>query len=741
MTNIKTNNLVIVESSTKAKLISKYLNQSNELSELGGFEVIACFGHIRDLQQNGLGIDTNTFECFYENIKSKSKIISNLKHKINQSEKIWLAADNDREGEGIAWHLKEAFKINNYARIVFNEITKYAIINAIKNPRLIDDDLVNSQQCRRILDRLMGYKITKTLWDNINIKAKISTGRVQSPTLQLIIEKESEINSFDNRCYWNINGTFKKPIGELVLHKQNEVFRSYSQNEVIKLLTDFKNKTPIFKLDPCEKKNINEYAPAPFITSTLQQVCNTKLGFSVQKTMKVAQQLYEMGLITYMRTDCCSISNLIKPSIKSYIEDTYLINDYEDNTYRFNAKKVKNAQEAHEAIRPTHIVQNPPNKTLNKDQEKMYLLIFKRTIASMMKPAIYEELKIRLFCNLLEKDECFVGTNKFLQYEGWLKVYDKVKCETNVNNLLETYKNTSKINVIKISGINHWLSPPLRYSEASLVNKLEKCGIGRPSTYASIIEKLFEKQFIKNTFIDGYEKEICNFELKFKDKEIKSQNKTIIVGKEKNKLVPLEIGTLVNTFVTTNFNDVVNIEFTKDMETKLDDIAVGNVNKTEYLKTFYECFKKSIENSNKSTPISIPSSLNNNNDKCFDVDELKDQLTLRGINSKSVLIKARNAKYGPVIEIVNGNDKKYIDLKAYFEINKQTIEELTVTDVKLLLNIPYKVEKNEIQYQFLYGRYGFYIKTNTGKNYNINRYIDYLKQLKFDNIVNKLTSH
>ena len=465
MKNIK--NLVIVESGAKAKTISKYLNTNDLTNKFGKFHVIASNGHIRDLIKDNMGFDNKTFKASYEIIPSKDKVIKTLKNEIKSSDVIWLAADQDREGEAIAWHIKDHFKLKKYKRITFNEITPNALHYAVNNHRDINYDLVDAQQCRRILDRLVGFKLTKVLWKSFNTSTTLSAGRVQSVVLRMIIEKENTIKNFTSTPYWKINGSFKLDNFEIEtdLYHKDTIFKLMKESHI---LTFFKSLSPKFLLDKDKTKihKIKTRPDIPFITSTLQQSAHN-IGFSLAKTMKIAQELYEAGHITYMRTDSVNISQDAMKKIKQYVDNKYgdeLFFDHNSNT----KNKSKNSQEAHEAIRPTTF--DKKDLKLSIDQKKLYELIFKRTVASQMKHAEYEELLVNIKNDKLDNSYRFIGKIKVLVYEGYLLVFDE-KAQKSIQNKKEQILNSKDLKLKSLIAKNVHSVPPQRYNESTIINQ------------------------------------------------------------------------------------------------------------------------------------------------------------------------------------------------------------------------------------------------------------------------------
>ncbi|MFA6492982.1 MAG: type I DNA topoisomerase [Patescibacteria group bacterium] len=548
-------NLVIVESPTKAKTIEKFLGKD--------FEVVASFGHVRDLPHSEIGIDIkNNFEPNYVIVPKASKILKNIKAKVKQADALYLATDYDREGEAIAWHLLQAIGLKKLKtnRITFHEITKDAITEAIKHPRDIDIRLVDAQQARRILDRLVGYKLSPFLWRKV--AQGLSAGRVQSVAVRLIVEKEREIRKFKSQEYWSVEALLKKGSGQLKAiltekdGKRLDKLAINSEKEAKEILEKLKNADYLVKN---VKKEVKKRYPAPpFTTSTLQQEAGNKLGMSAKQTMRLAQGLYEKGLITYMRTDSVSVASIAQKDAKKTIEQQFG-KDYTLDTPRFFKTKSKGAQEAHEAIRPTNLKLLPEKATLDASELRLYSLIWKRMIASQMKDAEMLEENVKISAD----NFTFTANGLKVQFDGFLKVYNKV--ETKENTLPEL-KIGDKLDLEKIEKLQHFTEPPARFTEASLIKELEKKGIGRPSTYAPTLSTIIDR---------GY------------------------VEKNEGKLSPKEIGEVVNDVLVEHFPEVVDYDFTARMEEELDEIAEGKLKWEKAINDFYEPFSNNLKTKTK----------------------------------------------------------------------------------------------------------------------------------------------
>ena len=558
-----TDKLIIVESPAKANTIKKFLG--------GNTKVVASMGHIRDLPKSKLGINIeNNFEPEYINIRGKGDLIKELKKDAKSAKKVYLATDPDREGEAIAWHLSYILDLDKdkVTRVTFNEITKTAVQKAIKEPRDIDINLVDAQQARRVLDRIVGYKISPILWKKV--RRGLSAGRVQSVAVKLIVDREEEIEKFIPEEYWNIyvkllDEKSKKTFEAKFFGKDKKKQEIHSQEEVDEILSSIKNAKYIVEE---VKKGEKKRTPAPpFTTSTMQQEASRKLGFTLKKTMSVAQGLYEgvkipekgtVGLITYMRTDSTRISEEARASAKKHILETYGEEYYENRYYKTN----KEAQDAHEGIRPTYADLEPDNikDSLTKDQYKLYKLIYNRFMASQMAPAVYDTMSVIIDANKYT----FKANGQNLKFKGFMTLYvegtdDKQEEEEGIIPELEV---NQEVKEQSINPKQSFTEPPARYTEASLVKALEEKGIGRPSTYSPTITTILERRYIE---------------------------------KEQKQLIPTELGKVVNKLLTENFTDIINVEFTAKVENQFDNIAEGKENWREMISEFYTPFEKNLE--------------------------------------------------------------------------------------------------------------------------------------------------
>ena len=635
-------NVVIVESPAKAKTIEKFLGKD--------YKVVSSYGHIADLPSNELGVDIeHGFKPHYLISNDKKKLVKDLKALTTAAETVWLASDEDREGEAIAWHLSESLKLKpeNTKRIVFNSITKSAIEHAIKHPRGIDYNLVNAQQARRVLDRLVGYELSPVLWKKI--KSGLSAGRVQSVAVRLIVEREREIQDFKSHSTYKITAEFITSEGKVVKASLPKTFDSQAEAEAFLQ----QNVGAQFKVASLEKKPAKKSPAPPFTTSTLQQEAARKLHFSVSKTMTVAQRLYESGFITYMRTDSVNLSaealNTAKNAIVQLFGESY------SQTRNF-ATKSKGAQEAHEAIRPTDM--SRPTIAAEPDQNKLYELIWKRTLASQMADAQLERTTVKIAAD--KHDEQFVATGEMIQFDGFLKVYLESSDDEDEEQegMLPNLKKGEPLTDRNITATQRFSRPQPRYTEASLVKKLEELGIGRPSTYAPTISTIQNRGYVERSALEG---EVRYYEQLILQKGIiKAQTLSEKVGADKGKLIPTDIGSVVNDFLVSHFETVMNYNFTAQVENSFDQIAEGAENWTEMLADFYSRFHPIVENVEKNTG-----------------RETGERVL--GTDPKSGrLLSVRLGRYGAMAQIGNPDDAEkpiYASLLSGMSIETITFEE------------------------------------------------------------------
>jgi DNA topoisomerase-1 len=698
-------NLVIVESPAKAKTIAKYLNGNKNLRHLGKFVVMSSKGHIRDLKLRELSIDVDhDFKTDYEILKDKVELVKELKEKASQVNNVYLAADFDREGEAISEHLKVALGLKKYHRITFTEITSKALEQAILNPRKIDDNLVNAQETRRVLDRLVGFKISPLLWKRYNAnKIHLSAGRVQSAVLHLIKEKEQEVKAFKTHPYWYFAGDFDLTIGNEV-HKMVDV-KLYDNDRVYKIDDELEQARKYlgrvhnkFSITDLKKRQVKQNADLPFITSTLQQEAYSKHGFPIKRTMALAQDLYEKGFITYMRTDSFNISEDFKQQAEQFIVEKYG-NDYFEGTHHKKPKQTKNAQEAHEAIRPTNaMLSKLEEQGLNIDHKKLYDLIWKRTIAYFMKAVVYEELEINIHDTGLPKTAYFLANFKKVKFNGFMLLYGLQNEQYDFQKYMDIIKQKDyKIVCNSIEGHNTFTSPPARYNEASIIKTLEAESIGRPSTFTTILTKLFEKHYVLKSDVRGEDKKAVHLFLTPSTSKINEKTEVVTVGHERSKLVPSSIGMTIDDFMETNFHYIIDKGFTSSMEDDLDKIASGETTRTYVLNNFWKTFGddvKKIEDQKKVEKIKV-----------------QNQQLSYNIDGKEYII--RLTKYGPAIQYNNGTQDKYIDIKNYLKYLGKSYVDTSIDDVKFMLSLPIKYHKvDNIDLMLTSGPYGLYFKYN-----------------------------
>ena len=667
-------NLIIVESPAKAKTIQKFIGKE--------YEVISSKGHVRDLPAKDLGISIQKdFEPHYEIMSDKKKLIADIKKMSKESEQVLLATDDDREGEAISWHLIEAadIPIEKTKRIVFHEITKQAIEHALSNPRKLDIALVNAQQARRILDRLVGFELSPVLWRKV--KPQLSAGRVQSVAVKLIVEREREINRFQSSSNFKVTGEFQSE-----QNQKNELTaelnkRFDTQEEAQNFLTDCMSAT--FSVASVEK-NPGKKSPAPpFTTSTLQQEAARKLGFSVTKTMIIAQQLYEAGYITYMRTDSVNLSNMALASAKQEIEKLF---GAEYSKTRKYVTKTRGAQEAHEAIRPTDL----SNQTIQGDAftKRLYELIWKRTIASQMSDALTEKTVINI--PVSNRQEKFVATGEVVLFQGFLKVYLESHDEEqdDIAGIIAPVAQGESLCALEIKAVQKFAQPAVRYTEASLVKKLEELGIGRPSTYAPTISTIQKREYVVKENRQGSERNYIQLTLKNNNiKETVSKEK---YGAEKDKLFPTDIGIVVNEYLQNHFETIMDYGFTAQVEKEFDDIAEGAMTWQKMLHHFYEGFHHSIQTAIEHSPKASGE-------------------RILGQDGSGKNVYAKLGKYGPMVQIGDNyqdNKAKYARMKK-----NQSIESITLQEALDLFKLPKTLgTHNNQELTVGMGRFGAYIK-------------------------------
>ena len=570
-------NLVIVESPAKAKTIEKFLGKD--------FKVASSYGHIADLPSKELGVDVNgDFSPKYQVSKDKKTIVKSLKDLAKKADMVWLASDEDREGEAIAWHLSESLNLDKSKtkRIVFHEITKSAIEKAVQNPRSIDYDLVDAQQARRVLDRIVGYELSPVLWRKV--KGGLSAGRVQSVSVRLIVEREREIKNFVPKATFRVDALFKTEKGQAFKAKLQKLFDT-KENALIFLE---KNKNATYNVSTLDKKPAKKSPAPPFTTSTLQQEASRKLYFSVSKTMNMAQRLYEAGLITYMRTDSVNLSDEARKSASKEINSSFGENYSSPRNFK---GKSKGAQEAHEAIRPTNFAVHSVD--VDRDQARLYELIWKRAIASQMSDAKLERTNIKISCN--QHDDLFNANGEVIIFDGFLKVYIEGTDEEGVeqDGRLPAMKLNEDLKNQIITATQRFSRPPYRYTEASLVKKLEELGIGRPSTYAPTISTIQNRNYVEKGTIGGEERKYTAISLI--DNQLKESDNFEKFGSDKGKLVPTDIGMIVTDFLVNHFEEILDYNFTAKVEADFDQIANGKADWSKMMKRFYNSFHPQVE--------------------------------------------------------------------------------------------------------------------------------------------------
>lgn len=671
-------NLVIVESPAKAKTIEGYLGKD--------YKVVSSYGHVRDLPKDDMAIDIkNGFKPTYEISKDKKEIIKTLKNEVKSSEMIYLASDDDREGEAISWHLKEALSLNddNTRRIVFREITKNAILNAIKSPRGLDLDLVNAQQARRILDRLVGFELSPILWKKV--KRGLSAGRVQSVAVRLVVEREREIEKFDSKSFFKVTALFKIDQNTTLKAELSKKFNT--EEEAL----DFLNKCngADFFIKNLEQKPGKKTPAPPFTTSTLQQEASRKLGFSVSQTMTVAQKLYESGKISYMRTDSVNLSQEALDGAKASVENLFGKNYVKTRNF---STKSKSAQEAHEAIRPTNFMDQEGSG--NKNEQRLYELIWKRTIASQMADAEIERTVATIGISTIP--ETLTAQGEVIKFDGFLKVYIESSDEEDSNGenqgMLPPLKTGQELSLVNILAKEGFTRPPARYTEASLVKKLEEMGIGRPSTYAPTITTIQKRDYILKESREGRER--ISRELMLKSGKIEKSVKTEITGAEKNKLFPTNMAMIVNDFLVGQFPKVIDYSFTANIEKELDEIADGKLKWDAMIDEFYTTFHPDVENSSTISKSEIGA------------------LRLLGVDPASGKnIYARLARFGPCVQLGELDDE---EKPKFSSLRKdQLIETITIDEALELFKLPRRVGTFEdIVIEANIGRFGPYVRHN-----------------------------
>ncbi len=673
-------NLVIVESPAKAKTIEGFLGKD--------YTVKSSLGHVMDLDSKKLSVDVeNDFEPQYEISPDKKKLVSELKKMAKAAETVWLASDEDREGEAISWHLYNALKLNEEKskRIVFHEITKNAILHAIENPRSIDKNLVSAQQARRVLDRLVGYELSPLLWRKV--KPSLSAGRVQSVAVRLIVEREEEIKNFKTTSAFRTLAEFRLSEGKNTTRFTAEYAERFKTFEEAKSFVE-NQAGAAFEIASVEKKPGKKSPAPPFTTSTLQQEASRKLGFSVANTMRVAQRLYESGRITYMRTDSVNLSGQAIGAAKAEIESLYG-NEYV-KIRKFTTKS-KGAQEAHEAIRPTYL--NQSSISGSREEERLYQLIWKRTIASQMSDAVLEKTNVKIKSS--EAAKMFVANGEIIKFDGFLKVYRESLEDTNEEkqetSLLPPLAKGNPLTLMEMKSVETFTKHLPRYTEASLVRKMEELGIGRPSTYAPTISTIQRREYVVKESRPGEKREIRNIILK--DGQVKEKITHENTGNEKAKLFPTDIGTLVNRFLLQHFDDIIDFNFTSSVEKEFDEIAEGKKEWNNIIKEFYGPFHEKVQDTLK-------------NSGKFSGEKLLGKDPKSG---KNIYVKI--GRYGAIAQI---GDTDSEEKPRFAGLQKgQSLETITLEEALKLFEFPRSLgayEGEEVTVAI--GRFGPYVKHN-----------------------------
>ncbi|MCS6933769.1 MAG: type I DNA topoisomerase [Chitinophagales bacterium] len=677
--------LVIVESPAKAKTIGKFLGKE--------YKVASCFGHIRDLPESGLAINIEkNYEPEYVISDDKKDVVKELKKLAKNADEILLATDEDREGEAISWHLCEVLGIkpSEAKRVTYTEITEKAVKHAVKHPRKLNMDLVNAQQARRVLDRLVGYEISPVLWRKV--KPQLSAGRVQSVAVRLIVEREREIRAFQPVASYKIiaHFTVTDPSGKKVTFKAERPVNFKTENEALNFLEEVKD--AVFTVSAIEKRPGKRTPAAPFTTSTLQQEASRKLGFPVAKTMLVAQRLYENGHITYMRTDSTTLSDFALEAIEKEVKKRYGKEFYQKRQY---ATKNENAQEAHEAIRPSYIDQVSIEG--DADDQRLYELIWKRTVASQMADAEIEKTVIDISNN--KNSEVLRAQAEVVLFEGFLKVYnesvdEESEADEGAEVMIPPVKNGQQLPLKEMVAIERFTKPAPRYTEASLVKKLEELGIGRPSTYAPTISTIQKRNYVVKESREGVERKYKVFTLC--DKKITSEIKTEITGAEKHKLFPTDIGLLVTDFLMENFRDIMDYNFTAEVEKEFDEVALGKMKWYKMIDNFYKPFHQVVETTTK------------------EAQRVSGERLLGEDPASGEPVIARMGRYGPMVQI--GKSEESSDKKPRFARLKagQSIETITLQEALDLFKLPrvlgYDDAGKEVKVNI--GRFGPYVQVD-----------------------------
>lgn len=691
-------NLVIVESPAKAKTIEKFLGKD--------FTVMSSYGHIRDLAKKNLGIEIdNNYAPQYIIPEEKKKVVKDLKAAAKKSKMVWLASDEDREGEAIAWHLFDVLGLDKKKtkRIVFHEITKNAIKNAVENPRAIDENLVNAQQARRILDRLVGFELSPVLWKKV--RPGLSAGRVQSVAVRLLVEREREIMNFKSKSSFKVTGNFLTDAKQEI--KAELAKKLEKENDTTSFLEACKQAE--FHVESITKKPGKKSPAPPFTTSTLQQEASRKLGFSVSQTMAVAQRLYEAGKITYMRTDSVNLSKAAIAAAKEMVLGHFGEKYHKARNF---TTKSKGAQEAHEAIRPTYL--NRETTSGSENEKKLYNLIWKRTVASQMSEAKLEKTNIHIAIST--RPDKFIATGEVLKFDGFLKLYIEStdeESEKSTSGLLPNVKEGDTLRAKEIQATQRFTHHPPRYTEASLVKKLEELGIGRPSTYAPTISTIQNRGYVVKEERAGVERKYLQILLQAG--EIKKEKKTEITGAEKGKLFPNDIGMVVNDFLNKHFKEIVNYNFTAEVEEEFDEIAEGNKEWMKMIDRFYQPFHERVEETVEKSERSV-------GERVLGVDPK---------TGKEVRVKI--GPYGPMAQIGSKDDE---EKPRFAALRKgQHLETISFEEALNLFRLPRKIGEYEGKEIVIgIGRFGPYARHNN-KFYSLKKGVDDPYTIKKDRAI------
>ena len=674
-------NLVIVESPAKAKTIEKFLGKD--------FKVMSSYGHIRDLKKKEISIDANTLQPCYEIPDDKKRLVADLKAKAKAAKKIWLASDEDREGEAISWHLCEVLGLDEAktSRIVFHEITQSAILNAIETPRHINMNLVNAQQARRVLDRIVGFKLSPVLWRKV--KPSLSAGRVQSVVVRLIVDREREIQNFNAETYYRVNAIFlmEQNDGTVQEVKAELDRRFHNHDDAMAFLERCKDS--VFTVSSVAKKPLKRTPAPPFTTSTLQQEATRKLGFTVSQTMMIAQRLYESGRITYMRTDSVNLSQLCLGASKAEVTKLYGKEYSKVRNYHTSAR---GAQEAHEAIRPTYM--NEPEIQGTVQERRLYELIWKRTLASQMADAVIEKTTVTI--DIDGQEEHFVANGEVISFDGFIKAYRESIDDDNdgddMANMLPSMKKGDVLKSKEIVSTERFSQSPIRYTEASLVKKMEELGIGRPSTYAPTISTIQQREYVQKGDKKGEERQYVVDTLK--GSKISSKQKKEVFGNEKGKLIPTDTGIVVNDFLMENFKDIMEFDFTAKVEAEFDKIAAGKKEWSKMMKSFDKEFEPQVDKV-----------MNSRQEHKAGEREI-------GIDPKSgkpVFVKI--GRFGPVVQIGSADDA---EKPRFAQMPKdKTMDSLTLEEALELFRLPRELSEYEGEKIVIgMGRFGAYVLYN-----------------------------